>query len=142
MKTFISAKNRFSVSFFWILILFLTVTLFIPKKESESSIYIFYAIVTPIIASLIWILLDTKYVLKQNQLYYYSGPFRGKIEIDKIRKIKNHSGWIVPVTMKPGLDINGLIVYYNQFDDIYISPKEKKEFLEALLRINPNIEIT
>jgi len=106
MKTFISAKNRFNLTFFWILVLLLTVTLFIPKKETESSIYIFYAIIIPIIASLIWILLDTKYVLKQNQLYYYSGPFRGKIEIDKIRKIKNHSGWIVPVTMKPGLDIN------------------------------------
>lgn len=142
MKTFVSSKNKFTVSFFWMLIIFLIVILFIPKKETEPSIYIFYAIIIPITTSLVWILLDTKYVIKQNQLYYYSGPFRGKIEIEKIRKIKNHSGWIVPVTMKPGLDTNGLIVSYNQFDDIYISPKEKKEFLEELLRINPNIEIT
>lgn len=141
MKTFISAKNKFTMSFFWMLIIFLIVIFFIPKKETEPSIYAFYAIMIPITASLIWILLDTKYVIKQSQLHYYSGPFRGKIEIDKIRKIKNHSGWIVPVTMKPGLEINGLIVYYNQFDDIYISPKEKKEFLEELLRINPMIEI-
>jgi len=90
---------------------------------------------------IIWILLDTKYSIDEEILYFYSGPFRGKININSIRKIEHHSGLIVPVTYKPALDTKGLILYYNSFDDIYISPKEVNVFLEELLKINPNITV-
>ena len=90
---------------------------------------------------LIWILLDTKYRIKEEILYFYSGPFRGKITINSIRKIEHHSGLIVPVTYKPALNTKGLIVYYNSYDDIYISPNQEAIFLEELLRINPNIVV-
>lgn len=90
---------------------------------------------------IIWILLDTKYSINAEILCFYSGPFRGKININSIRKIEHHSGLIVPVTYKPALDTKGLIIYYNSFDDIYISPKEEDVFLEELLKINPNIVI-
>ena len=90
---------------------------------------------------IIWILLDTKYSINGEILYFYSGPFRGKININSIRKIEHHSGLIVPVTYKPALDTKGLILYYNSFDYIYISPKEVNVFLEELLKINPNITV-
>lgn len=90
---------------------------------------------------LIWILLDTKYSIKAEILYFYSGPFRGKININSIRKIEHHSGLIVPVTYKPALDTKGIIIYYNSFDDIYISPNQEAIFLEELLKINPNIKV-
>ena len=94
-----------------------------------------------IISMIIWILFDTKYSIKEENLYYYSGPFRGKITINSIRKIEHHSGLIVPVTYKPALDTKGLIIHYNSFDDIYISPHQEAIFLEELLRINPNIVV-
>jgi hypothetical protein len=97
---------------------------------------------TTIVLALIWILLDTKYILKENKIFYNSGPFRGTIAIENIRKIQRHSGIIVPVTFKPALNTKGLIIHYNSFDDIYISPKKEDLFLEELLKVNPNIEIT
>ena len=100
-----------------------------------------HAIMITIILALIWILLDTKYILKENKIFYNSGPFRGTIDIKNIRKIQHHSGIIVPVTFKPALNTKGLIIHYNSFDDIYISPKQEDLFLKELLKVNPNIEI-
>ncbi len=120
----------------------LFIVIFIKKPDAqEPSIYIFNAIVILIVIALIWILLDTKYILKENKIFYNSGPFRGTITIENIRKIEHHSGIIVPVTFKPALNTKGLIIHYNIFDDIYISPKQEVLFLEELLKVNPNIAI-
>ena len=142
MKTFVSSKNIFSCAILWIIALGLLIIIFIEKPEAEAPpIYIFNTIMIGIISMIIWILLDTKYNIYEEILYYYSGPFRGKINIYSIRKIEHHSGLIVPVTYKPALDTKGLIIHYNSFDDIYISPKDEDVFLEELLKINPNIKV-
>jgi hypothetical protein len=142
MKLFASSKNYYSAALMWIIAIGLLFVVFIKKPDAqESSIYIFYAIILPIVGSLIWILLDTKYILKENKIFYNSGPFRGTIAIDSIKKIEHHSGIIVPVTFKPALNTKGLIVHYNSFDDIYISPNQENLFLEELLKVNPDIEI-
>ena len=142
MKTFVSTKNNYSCAILWIIAIGLLIILFIEKPEAESPpLFIFNTIIIGIISMLIWILLDTKYSIKEEILYFYSGPFRGKININSIRKIEHHSGLIVPVTYKPALDTKGLIIYYNSFDDIYISPEQEAIFLEELLKINPNIKV-
>jgi hypothetical protein len=126
----------------WIIALGLLIIIFIEKPEAEAPpIYIFNTIMIGIISMIIWILLDTKYNIIEDILYYYSGPFRGKININSIRKIEHHSGLIVPVTYKPALDTKGLIIHYNSFDDIYISPKKQEIFIQELLKINPNIKV-
>ncbi len=142
MKTFVSSKNIFSCSILWIIAIGLLIILFIEKPEAETlPLFIFNLIIIGIISMLIWILFDTKYSIKEEILYFYSGPFRGKININSIRKIEHHSGLIVPVTYKPALDTKGLIIYYNSFDDIYISPNQKEIFIQELLKTNPNIKV-
>ena len=142
MKVFFSSKNYFTSALMWVIAIGLLIVVFIKKPDAqEPSIYIFYAIMITIILALIWILLDTKYILKENKIFYNSGPFRGTIDIKNIRKIQHHSGIIVPVTFKPALNTKGLIIHYNSFDDIYISPKQEDLFLKELLKVNPNIEI-
>ena len=126
----------------WTIALGLFIVIFIKKPDAqEPSIYIFNAIMITIVLALVWILLDTKYILKENKIFYNSGPFRGSIAIDSIKKITHHSGIIVPVTFKPALNTKGLIIHYNSYDDIYISPKQEDLFLEELLKINSNIEV-
>jgi hypothetical protein len=126
----------------WLIVFGLIAVLFVKKpKAEEPSIYIFNAIMIGIVAILIWILLDTKYAIKEEIITFNSGPFRGKININSIRKIERHSGLIVPVTYKPALNTAGLIVYYNKYDEIYISPNQEAIFLEELLKINPKIEV-
>jgi len=143
MKVFFSSKNYFTLVLMWTIAIGLLIVVFIKKPDAqEPSIYIFNAIMITIVLALVWILLDTKYILKENKIFYNSGPFRGSIAIDSIKKITHHSGIIVPVTFKPALNTKGLIIHYNRFDDIYISPKKEDLFLEELLKVNPNIEIT
>ena len=88
-----------------------------------------------------WILLDTKYSIKENDLYYCSGPIRVKIDIQSIRKIKHQKGLYNECFLKPSLDYNGLYIYYNKFDDIYLSPKDQDVFVNYLLKINPKIDL-
>ena len=91
---------------------------------------------------LLWLLVDTKYVIRDNAvLHYNSGPIRGKIDIESIRKIEYQHGWVSKSLLKASLDKNGLYIYYNKFDDLYVSPKDKKAFVNYLLTINPKIDI-
>lgn len=100
-----------------------------------------FVITSLVIAFVLWVLLDTRYVIKNNFLLYRSGPIRGRIDISKIKSIKRHSGLNVPVMLKPALDTKGFIVTYNQFDDLFISPKMSDLFIEEIRKINPKIDV-
>ena len=59
------------------------------------------------------------------------------IEINTIRKITETYN---PLS-SPAASIDRIEIFYNKFDGVLISPKKKKEFIEDILKINPNIEI-
>ena len=54
-------------------------------------------IISLVTAFILWVLLDTRYVIKNNFLLYRSGPIRGRVDITKIKSIKRFSGLNVPV---------------------------------------------
>jgi hypothetical protein len=143
MKVFQSSKNYIIVSLLWLIIIFLVVVPFLAEgdKNADKVPVLPIVILYSITAMLIWILLDTKYIIKEKQLFYCSGPIRGSIKIEKIRKIERWNKWYVTSFIKPALGKNGLIIYYDKFNDIYISPKDKEAFIASLREINPNIEV-
>ena len=94
-----------------------------------------------VILLLIWILFDTKYIIKNGNLIYNSGPIRGKIDVSKIIKIEFYSGFIPPVMIKPTLNYKGYIIFDSKYDGIFISPKNSDIFIDELLKINPRIDI-
>ena len=142
MKTYPSTQ---SYIFITILVLFVFGTIalfFIIENESIEGMPIPIMILLGLIDSLfLWIVFDTKYKIKENKLYYCSGPIRGKIDILKINKIESVKTWYVTSILKPALGSYGLTITYNRFDDIYISPKNKEDFIAELLKINPNIQL-
>lgn len=140
MKRFLSTKNKVTQSILWGIVVLMT-ALLINGFYVEDMPLIAFIILGLSIAMIVWVLLDTRYVIKTQFLLYRSGPFRGRIDITKIKKIKIHSGLFVPVSMKPALDTNGFIITYNQYDDVFVSPSNSSVFLEELKKINPNIEI-
>lgn len=109
---------------------------------NKPAVNVVPIIITSLVSALvIWILLDTRYVIKNSFLFYRSGPFRGRIDINKIDKIQYFSGLYPQVSMKPALDIKGYIITYNKQDDVYVSPIKSNDFIAELLKINPKIEV-
>lgn len=93
-----------------------------------------------VIALMFWLYFGTYYELSNNQLLYRSGPINGKIEISRIREIsKGKTLW---VGLKPATAKNGLIVKYDKYNEIYISPKTNESSIEKILELNSEIKIT
>jgi hypothetical protein len=89
---------------------------------------------------LVWLGLGTNYELTQTELKYKSGPIRGKIEINKIHEIiKGKTLWS---GLKPATARNGLIIKYEKYNEIYISPKTNDSFVKKILELNDKIKIT
>jgi hypothetical protein len=140
MKRYLSTKNSYTIAILWFIVISMIVLLIIGLKKEHLSV-LPIVLLSLVIALIVWTLLDTRYVIKRHFLLYRSGPFRGRIDIEKIQKIKYFSGLYVPVTMKPALDTKGFIITYNIGEDVYVSPVKSEIFLSELLKINPNIEV-
>lgn len=109
--------------------------------DSIEPFLIIFGINLIITLFLLWTYKTTFYILKNDTLIWKSGPFKGAIEIKNINKIEYHKGIIVPTIWKPALSHIGLIITYNKYDDIYISPEKSEQFITQLLETNPNITI-
>ena len=80
----------------------------------------------------------TQYIINENQLVVKSTWIvNERIDISKITKVEKSNS----ILSSPALSLDRLLVRYNKYDEILISPKEKIEFIDELLKINPNIEI-
>lgn len=88
---------------------------------------------------LLWLYFGTNYKLTKTLLYYKSGPIKGEIKIIDIREIiVGKSMWS---GLKPATARNGLIIKYNKYNEIYISPESNIAFVQKILEFNPNIKI-
>ncbi|MGY5847402.1 PH domain-containing protein [Salegentibacter sp. HM20] len=112
----------------------------ILKGEALTSVFLLPDLVMLLfLIPLYWALLSTNYELTDKFFLYRSGPLKGKIEIDKIREIV--VGKTLWVGLKPALAKKGLIIKYNKYDEIYISPESNESFVQKIREINPGINI-
>ena len=129
-KSSISKLNKWVYA---ILIIFL-IMISIPTilEDSFEPLLVIGLIDFLIILFLVWIYRTTYYRLQEAILFWKSGPIYGQIAKNTITKIAHHNGIIVPTFWKPALSHIGLIITYNKFDDIYISPEKSAEMLRNL----------
>lgn len=81
----------------------------------------------------------TYYRIDGDELRWRSSILFGKFSVSSIRKVVvNQTLW---VGTKPATARNGVIIYYNKYDEIYFSPADNEAFVAALLEINPEIEV-
>lgn len=88
-----------------------------------------------------WMVFDIRYVIADGRLSYRSGPIRGKIAIASIRKVVYDDGFIKYSLLKLGMDNKGLVIHYDKFNDIYLSPAGRDAFVAELKSVNPDIII-
>lgn len=111
-------------------------------QENLTAKFIVIGINVASLSLLYWITTKTYYTINNDLLTCKSGPFKKSILIENIRKIEFHDGIVVPALWKLSLSHQGIIIHYNQFDEVYISPKDNQKFLNELLIKNPNIIIS
>ncbi len=81
----------------------------------------------------------TYYRIDGDELRWRSSILFGKFSVSSILKVVvNQTLW---VGTKPATARNGVIIYYNKYDEIYFSPADNEAFVAALLEINPEIEV-
>lgn len=96
-------------------------------------------LISAVPAFLLWILLHTYYQLEDGSLKYVSGPIRGSIEVKDISEvIKNTTLW---VGLKPATARKGIIIKYEMYNELYISPLDNDIFISKLLELNPDIKV-
>jgi len=91
-----------------------------------------------VVAIVIFISKTTQYIIKKNQLIVKSlWIVNQRIDVSKIRKIAKTNS----ILSSPALSLDRISIHYNKFDEVYISPLEKQDFINDLLEINPNIVV-
>jgi hypothetical protein len=141
--TFKSRRDRlFQLMTFGFSAVFIGIVLF---QWSESGIenspsFLSNILLLAIVGFLLWSHFDTTYELTKTELKYKSGILRGTIQIKDISEIiKGKTLWS---GFKAATARHGVIVKYNQYDEIYISPKTNDTFVAKLLELNTEITIT
>lgn len=94
-----------------------------------------------LVVFLFWVYYGTSYELsKEEGLVYTSGPIKGKIRLNRITEIvKGKTLW---VGYKHATSRKGLIIKYDKYNEIYISPKTNESFIKKILEFKKDIKIT
>jgi hypothetical protein len=139
-KIFKSKVDKFIVVLTIFPLLF-TLIFFLNKGDLLPSILIL--IIAIFVSS---IFLKTNYIVK-NEILHIKSSFliNLEIEIKSINKIQKSNSW----EKSPALSLDRIEILYNEkpavrynfFEHVIISPADKQEFIDSLLKINPSIEV-
>jgi membrane protein YdbS with pleckstrin-like domain len=95
-------------------------------------------ILLPMILAITLLFATTNYTIEGEQLTIRCGfLYHKKINIKQVKKITETNN---PLSA-PATSLDRLQITHHQAKDILISPKHKKEFIAAMLALNPNIEV-
>ncbi|CAM4301830.1 PH domain-containing protein [Flavobacterium terrigena] len=111
--------------------------------EKDINLIIFPALGIYVFIILLFTILfyTTYYEIREDFLIVSLFFYKTKIKTSEIRSIKYSNSIIKTNLYKPGFDHKGIEIRYHKYDDIFISPKNRDQFIAQLQKINPNIEI-
>lgn len=91
-----------------------------------------------VVAFVLHLFWSTYYTIDGTSLKIKSGfVVNKKIEIDTIKMISESNS----IISAPAVSFDRLEIKYNKFDSIFISPRDKSEFISHITRLNPKIEV-
>lgn len=89
-------------------------------------------------AFVVHLFLNTYYVIDGEELRIKAGMlYTIKINIHDIKRIEKSNSLL----SSPALSTDRIEIFYGKFDSVLISPKDRKGFVEELLRVNGGIEV-
>ena len=106
-------------------------------KVVEKSILLFLAL-NILYWGILYICFDIKYFIIENKLMIKSGFINmGSIDINQIKSIEKSSS----ILSSPAGSLKRICISYGKYDDILISPRNQEDFIQDLLKINPEIKL-
>ena len=118
--------------------------LFLPFLIGEGlqeigSMLLYFLIMIPSTWLVYDLFINLRYSLIEGFLVIVPGGIlpKTRIPIEAIRKIEKTTSLI----SSPAASLDRIEVFYNKFDSVVISPENRQEFLQELLKQNPKIQI-
>jgi hypothetical protein len=123
--------KTFVFIFLFVFLLYSGIAIFSIITENDFSVLRPFSGVLLFLALLFYLILKTTYfVLKENYLICKTLFFKKVIPYSSIRKIEKQKGIYAGVKFSTAW--KGLIVHYNQFDELLISPEREDDFIAEL----------
>ena len=123
----------------------LTSALYFWKFEDFS--FLDFTVLTIIIWGsnflIVSILTNTHYRFEANNLKWTTGPFSGKIPLNQITRVaRANSLFEITGIIKPCLTTRPLLLRYEKYEDLAVSPQDEESFIAELKKWNPEIKWT
>ena len=126
----------------WLIPAAIIVMLIIAIKPVIDGVWVMILLLAAIIAWFIWMWFDTYYIIRDGELFYKNSFINGSVPISAMHEIIIHNKGLHSCSLKPALALKGLIIKYNRYDDMFVSPENEEQFIAELQAINPDIKIT
>ena len=121
----------FLIVFLFVLLLYSGISLFTIIYEDDCSvIWVFLIVLTFLALLFISIYKTTYFRLDQHNLFCKSLVFKKEIPYSSIRKVEKQQG--IYVGIKFSTAWKGIIVYYNKYDKLLISPENEEIFIAKI----------
>jgi hypothetical protein len=138
MKKFKTNRNGFIKILLLGSLMLPIIVFFLSREKVWENLIVMGLALTPL-SFFLWIYFGTHYILEDKKLFYKSAFIRGQIDVIKIREIiKGRTTW---TGIKPATAAKGLLIKFNTYDEIYISPEDNDALIEALKEINGEIRV-
>lgn len=134
-----NTKKDFTLIFVFLFIFILLSPAFLFSilfENDNSLLWLFFGLVSFIVLLFISIFKTTYFRLDEDVLFCKSLIFTKKIFYSSIRKVEKQKG--IYAGLKFSTAWRGLVIHYNKFDELLISPEDEEIFIEKL---NEHIEL-
>lgn len=123
--------KTFPLIFLFVFVLYSLIAFYSVITENDYSVIWPFSGVLFFLALLFYLILKTTYfVFEENELVCRSLFFKRKISYSVIRKVEKQKGLYAGLKMSTAW--KGLVVHYNKYDELLISPERDEEFVNEL----------
>jgi hypothetical protein len=128
-------KTKIGIGLLVFLLFFLgTVSTLTILQQQYGALYF----LMPLTVFLVYFVTAIHYVIEGNTLFIQCrGFYKYAIPVDSIRKIEE----IRSMLSSPAGSTDRLEIFYNKYDSVVVSPKNKSAFIRALKERKPEIEV-
>jgi hypothetical protein len=123
--------NTFIFIFLFVVVLYSVIASYSIIAENDYSVIWPFSLVLAILTLLFYLIVKTTYfVFEENQLVCRSLFFKRSISYSDIKKIEKQKGLYVGFKMSTAW--KGIVVHYNKYDELLVSPEREEEFIQEI----------